>query len=77
MGGIFIDHFDAGTSLAALWAHFPHLRPDNLTMDDAIKSVVIVHFDEDGELDYHVCGKDVRLFIVDGRAPHDRVYEWT
>ncbi len=25
MGGIFISHFDAETSLAALWAHYPHL----------------------------------------------------
>lgn len=25
-GGIWISHFDAETSLAALWAHFPHLR---------------------------------------------------
>ncbi len=26
-GGIWISHYDAETSLAALWAHFPHLRP--------------------------------------------------
>jgi len=25
MGGIFISHFDAETSLAALWAHYPEL----------------------------------------------------
>lgn len=25
-GGVFISHFDAETSLAALWAHYPHLR---------------------------------------------------
>jgi hypothetical protein len=37
---------------------------------------VIVHFDEQGELNYHVQG-DVRMFIVDERAPDDRVYEWT
>jgi hypothetical protein len=39
-------------------------------------STVIVHFDEDGELLYHVCGDNVRLFIVDERSPNDRVYEW-
>lgn len=38
--------------------------------------VVVVRFDEAGGLDYHVAG-DVRLFIVDERAPQDRVYEWT
>lgn len=26
MGGVFISHFDAETSLAALWAHYPHLK---------------------------------------------------
>jgi hypothetical protein len=26
-GGIFISHFDAETSLAALWAHYPELKP--------------------------------------------------
>lgn len=26
MGGVFISHFCAETSLAALWAHYPHLR---------------------------------------------------
>lgn len=26
MGGIWISHYDAETSLAALWAHFPELR---------------------------------------------------
>lgn len=25
MGGVFISHFDAASSLAALWAHYPHL----------------------------------------------------
>lgn len=43
-----------------------------------IEQVVIVRFDEDGEIDYTVIGDDrVRLFIVDERAPHDRVYEYT
>lgn len=27
MGGVFISHFDAETSLAALWAHYPELHP--------------------------------------------------
>lgn len=41
-------------------------------------AAVIVQFDQNGELSYHVIGDDrVRLFIVDERAPHDRVYEWT
>lgn len=46
-------------------------------MTDPTQSTVIVHFDKDGELDYHVTGEEVRLFIVDDRVPHDRVYEWT
>lgn len=41
-------------------------------MSDA---TVIVRFDQDGELSYHALG-DVRLYIVDDRAPDDRVYEW-
>jgi hypothetical protein len=42
-----------------------------------VKAAVIVHFDEQGEINYRVIGgEDVRLFIVDERAPHDRVYEW-
>lgn len=39
------------------------------------EATVIVRFDTDGEISYHVLG-DVRLFIVDERAPNDRVYEW-
>ena len=39
------------------------------------EATVIVRFDEDGELTYHVYG-DTRLYIVDERAPDDRVYEW-
>lgn len=43
-----------------------------------IKGVVVVQFDEAGEVNYHVYGDEsVRLFIVDERAPHDRVFEWT
>lgn len=42
-----------------------------------IRSIVAVHFDEHGEISYHVFGgEEVRLFIVDERAPNDRVYEW-
>tara|TARA_Y100000114_G_scaffold153717_2_gene174268 strand:- start:29799 stop:30077 length:279 start_codon:yes stop_codon:yes gene_type:complete len=41
-------------------------------MSDA---TVIVRFDHDGELTYHVFG-DARLYIVDERCPGDRVYEW-
>lgn len=41
-------------------------------MSDA---TVIVHFDEQGEIMYHVYG-DVRVYIVDESAPDDRVYEW-
>jgi len=39
------------------------------------EGTVIVQFDEHGELTYHVQG-NTRLYIVDERAPHDRVYEW-
>lgn len=39
------------------------------------ETTVIVQFDENGELAYHVFG-DARLYIVDERAPDDRVYEW-
>lgn len=38
---------------------------------------VIVRFDEYGNMDYFVNGESVRFLIVDERAPHDRVYEWT
>lgn len=40
------------------------------------KNVVIVYYDESGEIDFHVFGKSARLFIIDERAPNDRVYEW-
>lgn len=46
-------------------------------VSSAVEAIIVVQFDEDGELSYHVCGGEtVRLFIVDERAPHDRVYEW-
>jgi hypothetical protein len=37
---------------------------------------VIIRFDETGELHY-LATEGVSLYIVDERAPHDRVYEWT
>jgi hypothetical protein len=40
-------------------------------------ALVVVHFDEDGTIDYHVVGgAAVRMLIIDERAPNDRVYEW-
>ena len=42
-----------------------------------MNSAVIVRFDERGDIHYHVIGDDVRLFIVDERCPHDRVFEIT
>jgi len=45
-------------------------------MTETINGVVVVHFDEAGEISYHVTGA-VRLVIVDDRAPNDRVYEYT
>lgn len=41
-------------------------------MSDAI---VVVHFDERGEINLLVHGENVRLLTVDDRAPNDRVYE--
>lgn len=41
-----------------------------------MKGMVVVHFDEQGEPTFHVCGDHVRLMIIDERAPGDRVYEW-
>jgi hypothetical protein len=38
--------------------------------------MVVLRFDENGEQTYHVIGDKIRFFIVDERAPHDRVYEW-
>lgn len=37
---------------------------------------VVVHYDKDGETSYFVTGDRVRLFVVDERAPNDRVYEF-
>jgi hypothetical protein len=43
-----------------------------------IEGIVCVHYDEHGEIEFHVFGDErVRLFIVDERAPNDRVYEYT
>lgn len=41
-----------------------------------MKGLVIVHYDEDGQARFYCAGEEVRLFIVDERAPGDRVYEW-
>jgi len=42
-----------------------------------IVGTVVVRFDEDGDISYGVFGDErVRLFIIDERAPNDRVYEW-
>lgn len=39
-------------------------------------NLVIVTFDERGNIDFHACGSDVRLLVIDERAPHDRIYEY-
>lgn len=45
---------------------------------EEIEGIAIVRFDEDGYITYHVASDGrFRLFIVDERAPHDRVFEWT
>lgn len=41
-----------------------------------MRGLVVIHYDEAGEPSFHVAGDAVRLFIVDERAPGDRVYEW-
>jgi hypothetical protein len=44
----------------------------------AIEGFVVVHFQANGSMDYLISGdKRFRLFVVDERAPHDRVYEMT
>lgn len=45
-------------------------------MSEQISGIVVLRFDENGEQTYHVIGDKIRFFIVDDRAPHDRVYEW-
>ena len=41
------------------------------------EAIAIVRFNERGEITYHIASDArFRLFIVDERAPHDRVYEW-
>lgn len=37
---------------------------------------VVIRFHVNGEITYHVT-EGVRVFMVDERMPHDRVYEWT
>ena len=42
-----------------------------------MEAAVVVRIDERGEYSYHVFGGDsIRLFLIDERCPHDRVYEW-
>ncbi len=43
-----------------------------MTIDNT--PIVVVHIDENGETRYLASG-DVRFFIIDDTAPHDRVYE--
>lgn len=39
-------------------------------------AIVVIHYDEIGNESFHVFGGEVvRVFTVDERAPHDRVYE--
>ncbi len=45
-------------------------------MSEKISGMVVLRFDENGDQTYHVIGNKIRFFIVDERAPHDRVYEW-
>ena len=45
-------------------------------MSEKISGMVVLRFDENGGQTYHVIGDKIRFFIVDDRAPHDRVYEW-
>jgi len=43
-----------------------------------IEAIAIVHYDEHGVETFHICGDArFRLFVVDDRAPNDRVYEMT
>jgi len=43
-------------------------------MNDDNTPIVVLHIDESGESHFLASG-DVRLFIIDDTAPHDRVYE--
>jgi hypothetical protein len=40
-----------------------------------VSGTVIVRYDSHGEIEFLVNGENVRLYIVDERAPGDRVYE--
>lgn len=47
-------------------------------MTSEIKAVAVVRFNEEGFATYHLAADEsVRLFVVDERSPHDRVYEIT
>ena len=46
--------------------------------DTEIQGIVVVRYDETGEIEFSVFGDGrTRLFIVDERCPSDRVYEWS
>jgi hypothetical protein len=45
-------------------------------MTHAETPVCVIHFDEEGNQDFHICG-EARLLVIDERAPNDRVYEMT
>lgn len=44
-------------------------------MDILLRDLILVHFDEEGNITYHITGDRCRVFVVDERAPDDRVYE--
>lgn len=41
------------------------------------ETTVVVHHQLNGDIDYYMAGKPVRLLIIDEFAPHDRVYQFT
>ncbi len=42
------------------------------------EAIAVVHIKDDGSTDFLLCGDErFRLFVVDERAPNDRVYEMT
>jgi len=43
-------------------------------MTDENTPIVVLHIDESGESSFLASG-DVRFFVIDDTAPHDRVYE--
>lgn len=54
------------------------MTAEEIAAGKPIEGVAILRYDEYGEFTFHVASDErFRLFIVDERAPHDRVYEWT